>query len=73
MTMFELWNTQTRNAIGFYPSEEAAIQAARDLMTGGYDPTSLFLARVEDDGRSSTVATGEHLAQAAGLGAAVAR
>jgi hypothetical protein len=71
--MFELWNTQTRNAIGSYPSEEAAVRAARDLMTRGYSPASLFLARVEEDGKSRTVATGEHLAQAAGPGAAVAR
>lgn len=63
--MFELWNTRSRSAIGSYDTQDAALDAVRNLLGRGYSASSLFLGRVDSAGNSKPVASGDQLAEAA--------
>lgn len=61
--MYELWNTESRNAIDSFETRESALGAVHSLITrDGYRPESLYLAQVGLDGSSTAVATGDDLA-----------
>lgn len=65
--IFELWDTVTRNMIGDYDSEEAALTAVREAVTDHGQEYAVTLALVREDsrGRMTTLATGLALVERA--------
>ena len=65
--IYELWDGETRNLLGTYPSEEAALAVVRNTVRkhGPGAVASLFLGREDSTGRSTLIAEGDGLAQRA--------
>lgn len=66
--VYELWDSETRNLLGTYPSEEAALAVIRSLLQkhGPGAVASLFLGREDETGRSTLIADGNALVKRAG-------
>ena len=64
---FELWCTRSRNILGFFESEAAALAAVREaLRVHGADyAETLALVREDSHGRSVGIAQGGELAERA--------
>jgi hypothetical protein len=61
---YELWDTETRNIIDDFESEDDALKAAQDLvaLNPAVYPHSLALVFEDDDGESTLIARGAGLA-----------
>ncbi len=60
---FELWDTDTRNMVAVFDSEQDALQAVRELVainTPAY-PASLALVFEDADGETTMIARGSSL------------
>jgi hypothetical protein len=66
---YELWDTETRNIIETFESEEDALQAARELVAVNATvyPGALALVFENDAGESTLIARGTGLASRARL------
>jgi hypothetical protein len=66
---YELWDTETRNIIEAFESEDDALQAARELVAvnPAVYPDALALVFEDDEGESRLVARGAGLATRARL------
>ena len=62
---FELWDTDTRNLLYDFDTEEEALDAAAELVTlkPSIYPEHLALARGNDDGIASWLASGTSLSE----------
>ena len=65
---YELWDTESRNLLYDFGTEAEALDAVRELtkLNRPSYPGALALTLVEADGRMTTVALGEELAQRVG-------
>ncbi len=65
--IYEIWDTVTRNMLGDFESEEAALAAIREAMTEHGQEYVATLALVSEDarGRFKTLATGLALVERA--------
>ena len=65
--VYELWDGDTRNLLGTYPSEEAALAVIRSLLQkhGPGAVAGLFLGREDEAGRSTLIADGTALVKRA--------
>ena len=65
--VYELWDNETRNLLGTYPSEETALAVIRSLLQkhGPGAVASLFLGREDEAGRSTLIADGNALVKRA--------
>ena len=70
--VYELWDGETRNVLGTYPSEEAALAVIRGLLQkhGPDVVAGLFLGREDGTGRSTLIAEGTALVKRAEAAAA---
>lgn len=61
--MFELWDNESGNLVGSFPSEEAALAVVRQAVERyGHDAAmSLCLAKTSGSGRGRTIASGSGL------------
>jgi hypothetical protein len=67
VALFDLWDVETGNLIATFASEAEALETIRQLMelNGGGYADALDLGRIDDDGNSRSVATGQALADRA--------
>ena len=65
--VYELWDGETRNLLGTFPSEEAALAVIRGLLQkhGPGAVAGLFLGREDETGRSTLIADGNALVKRA--------
>ncbi len=65
--VYELWDGETRNLLGTYPREEAALAVIRGLLQkhGPGAVAGLFLGREDEMGRSTLIAEGNALVKRA--------
>ena len=68
--IYELWDTSSRNLIGAYDTEQAAIEVVRQVAAAhGWDAAeALALGQEDKAGRSRLLATGRDLAERARAG-----
>ena len=66
--IFQVWNTETANMIGAFPTEAAALLAIREAVDAhGRDYVATWALESEDDrGQVAVIAEGLALADAAG-------
>ena len=66
---FELWDTETRNLVETFATEDEALAAVRELVAVNADvyPAALALALEDDDGETTVIARGHQLAARARL------
>ena len=69
---YELWDGETRNVLGTYASEEAALAVIRNLLQkhGPGAIAGLLLGREDESGRSTLIAEGSALVRRAEAAAA---
>lgn len=68
--IYELWDTSSRNLIGTYDTEQAALEVVRQVATahGWHAAEVLALGQEGKSGRSRLLATGKDLAERARAG-----
>jgi len=68
--LFELWDVETGNVIGTFASEDDALGVVRELieLNGVSYADALDLGRIDGDGHSTPIATGQALANRVGIG-----
>jgi hypothetical protein len=61
---YELWDTESRNLLSSFDAEDAALDAARELiaLNSPAYPAVLVLTRVDSSGCTTTLAMGDALA-----------
>lgn len=66
---YELWDTETRNLVETFETEDEALAAVRDLVAVNADvyPAALALALEDDAGETTVIARGQQLAARARL------
>lgn len=65
MAGYELWDTESRNLLDDFDTEAEALEAARELIEldrASY-PDTLAVTRVDANGRTTTLAMGDALAE----------
>ena len=72
---YELWDSESRNLLGAYASEDEALTVVRQAIQKHGPPVvaTLFLAHEDDDGRSTTIASGGDLLRRAEANERLAR
>ena len=75
INVYELWDSATRNLLGTFPSEEAALAVIRGLLQkhGPGAVAGLFLGREDEAGRSTLLAEGNALVKRAEAAGAAGR
>jgi hypothetical protein len=65
--IFEIWDTETRNLLGDFDSEDAALALVRDILAANGAEIASTLALVSEDtgGRFKTLAHGAELLERA--------
>lgn len=60
---YEIWETGSRNLVGDFPSEAAAVHAVREALAvhGNTYIATWVLALEDDDGETSVIADGKQL------------
>ncbi len=73
-TVYELWETDSANLVGSYPSQDDALAVVNDAVQslGKAAAATLVLTREVDD-RTDMIASGEHLVELAASIAPVTR
>ena len=66
---YELWDTETRNLVETFETEDEALAAVRDLVAVNADvyPAALALALEDERGETTVIARGQRLAARARL------
>ncbi len=66
---YELWDTETRNLVETFDTEDEALAAVRELVAVNADvyPAALALALEDDEGETTVIARGQQLAARARL------
>jgi hypothetical protein len=61
--VYEIWETESRNLVGDFPTEAAAVATVREALAlhGRSYVSTWVLAREDADGETSMVADGEQL------------
>ena len=66
---YELWDTETRNLVETFETEDEALAAVRELVAvnAAVYPAALALALEDDEGETTVIARGQQLAARARL------